>query len=336
MLNYIKIKKAMFLSLFLVWNVHASEYVPDVYQDDYIIVRSGITEAGRVPVHFGDRLSLVIEAEFHGNEVITENLDEQLFERSWGSEKGISLIGAPEQSRIDTNGQTVVRGTYYFQVLDCPGELISCRGNKTYELPIFTLGYQIIDTNGNVLNNKSVRFNPVPGKIVVMQSLDIRGEGGLDKLSNYLGNSGYPAARELSEAEGGSIWPLMTGSLIFLASFFPLLLTSNVTQRTIDNRKARHRWEKVLIHIQEKDNELNDEEWSDLLRRCITWYCMDELDMNPYSWLTDLHRSDESVNVTNVREYFIEVLNQEGIEKQQRSTFVARFKALLKAAGYNG
>ena len=337
MLSYIKLKKVLFLSFLLICNVNASEYVPDVYEDDYIIVRSSIEEAGRIPVHFGDRLSLVIEAEFLGNEVIIENLDEQLFERSWGSEKGISLLGAPLLSRSDLDdGQIVLRSTYHFQVLDCPGELTSCRGNKIYELPIFTLGYQIIDGSGNVLNNKSVRFTPVPGSVVVMQSLDIRGEGGLDKLSNYLGNSGYPAAKELPEGEGSSLWPLMTGSLLFLASFFPLLFTRNVPRRTENNRMAKHRWEKVFMYLQDDSDELNDEEWSDLLRRSITWYCLDELGINPYTWLTDLHKRKESSNITSVREYFVDVLNQEGIAKEQRSTFVASFKELLKGAGYNG
>jgi hypothetical protein len=303
--------------------------VPDVYQDDYIIVRAGIEEAGRVPVHLGDKLSLVIEAEFPGNEVIVENIDEQLFERSWGSEKGISLINPPEIVRNDdTNGTTILRSTFSFQVIDCPGELTSCRGNKLYELPIISLGYQIVDVSGNVVNNKSVRFNPVPGSVVVMQALDIRGEGGLEKLSDYLGNAGYPAALELIKENETGMWPLIIGGLVFFASFFPVLFTNNAPRRTDDPRRARNRWEKVLVFAEDKSDELSDEEWSDLLRRCVTWYCMDEYSINPYTWLSDENTEGESQAVSSLRAYFVEVLNQEGIDKSLRSDYVNKFSAL--------
>jgi hypothetical protein len=332
MLSTKQISKSIIFSLILVWNVSASEYVPDVYQDDYIIVRAGIEEAGRVPVHLGDKLSLVIEAEFSGNEVIVEDLDEQLFERSWGSEKGIRLIHAPEIVRTqEANGITILRSIFSFQVVDCPGEFTSCRGNKTYALPVFSLGYQIVDVSGNVVNNKSVRFNPEPDSVVVMQALDIRGEGGLEKLSTYLGNAGYPAALELIKDNESGMWPLLIGGLIFMVSFFPVLFSKNTTRRTDDPRRARNRWEKVLVFAEDKSNELSDEEWSDLLRRCVTWYCMDEYNINPYTWLSDGNSEGESQAVSNLRAYFFEVLNQEGIDKTLRSDYVNKFSALTSS-----
>ena len=331
MLKYFKLKISILTILLVPGYIHASDYVPDVYQDEYIIVRSGIAEAGRKPVHFGDRLSLIIEAEFSGDEVIIENLDEQLFERSWGSEKGISLIGSPELVRIEhTDGRSVYRSTFYFQILDCPGELTSCRGNKEYELPIFTIGYQIIDASGSVVNNKSVRFNPVPGYVSVIQALDIRGEGGLEKLSAYIGSSGYPAAMTVMGSESGSFQTLLTGGIIFLLGFFPLLLSKGKSGRMDDPRSIKHRWERVLVHIKDGDD-LSNEEWSDLLRRSVTWYCMDELGVNPYSWLSDGNSHGVGPGNSKFRDYFIDVLNQEGVDTEQRSEYINRFIELVNS-----
>lgn len=334
MVTFTKQKIVLSIVVLFSANLFANEYVPEVYEDDYIIVRSGIAEAGKKPVNLGDSVSLIIEAEFPADEVIIENLDEQLFERSWGAEKGISLIDTPELTRKNLpDGKSVVRSTFNFQVLDCPGELTSCRGNKLYELPVFSVGYQIIDGGGNVVNNKSVRFNTIPSNIVVMQALDIRGEGGLDKLSAYLGNSGYPTSMGVPENEAASMWPIFTGGLILLASFFPVLLTnSNTSRRTESRHRLNTRWESILDHISSTSENISDEEYSDLLRRSATWYSLDELGENPYEWISDQKAGNQN---QEFREFFIDVLNQEGINKDKRQEFVKRFSAITSASGFS-
>lgn len=325
---------ASFLLLCISLNLGAAEYVPDVYQDDYIVVRSGIAEAGKKPVNLGDKLSLIIEAEFPANEVIIENLDEQLFERSWGSEKGISLIDVPEVSSVDlSDGKTLIRSIFNFQFLDCPGDLASCRGNKIFELPVFTVGYQIIDNGGNVVNNKSIRFNTVPSNIAVMQALDIRGEGGLEELSAYLGNSGYPAAMSIPDDETASMWPVLAGGLIFLGSFFPVLLTSNSPRRQDTRHRSNTRWEAALNHLSNADENISDEEFSDVLRRSATWYSLDELGANPYDGITEQNNLKHN---KEFREYFIDVLNQERIGQDKRQDYLKRFTSIISAAGYQG
>jgi hypothetical protein len=325
------IRKNLFLALLTtVTCIEAQEYVPQVYQDDYILVRSGIEQAGRSPVHLGDRLSLLIDTEFPAGEVAVENLDEQYFIRNWGSEKGITLITTPELTRSQLGGgQTRVQARFDFQILDCPGELISCRGNKLYELPIFTLGYQILDSGGNVLNNKSVRFNPNPGYIVVMQALDVR-EGPLDDLSAYLGNSGYPSAQGVPDTAGAGTWAILTGSILFLLSFFPVLLRKESVRRVEGTRKAQNRWEKVLAVLQ-KEGDYSDEEWSDLLRRCATWYSMDVLGINPYELLNDENRYSETSRVAEFREYFVDILNQDGIPPEAHGSYLDRFNKFIDA-----
>ena len=321
----------LFLSLlFIVTCLQAQEYVPEVYQDDYIVVRAGIEQAGRKPVHLGDRLSLLIDAEFPAGEVAVENLDEQYFERNWGSEKAISLISTPEVVRIDgERGQTRLLASFNFQIMDCPGEMMSCRGNKLYEFPVFTLGYQILDSGGNVLNNKSVRFNPDPGYIIVMQALDVR-EGPLDDLSAYLGNSGYPAASDLPDTEGAGSWAIVTGSLLFLFSFFPVLFSKQPVRRVEGPRKAQNRWEKVLVALQSQDRDYSDEEWSDMLRRCSTWYCVDVLGINPYELMNDEHRFGETPQITEFREYFMDVLNHDGISPDNQQNYLDTFTKLVE------
>jgi hypothetical protein len=309
----------------------AQEYISEVYQDDYISVRAGIEQAGRKPVHLGDRLTLLIEAEFPAGEVAVENLNEQYFERNFGSEKAISLISTPVLTRMDAGGgQTRIQARFDFQILDCPGDLISCRGNKLYELPVFTLSYQILDSGGNVLNNKSVRFNPDPGYIVVMQALDVR-EGPLDDLTAYLGNSGYPSALSIPDTQGAGSWALLTGSVLFLFSFFPVLFSKDPVRRVEDTRKPRNRWEKALAALQEEGNDYSNEEWSDLLRRCASWYCMDVLGKNPYDLLGDEHRHGETAEVTEFRIFFLDVLNQDGIPPESHRSYLDTFYNLLEA-----
>jgi hypothetical protein len=109
-----------------------------------------------------------------------------------------------------------------------------------------------------------------------------------------------------------------------------LLLVRNTPRRAEDNRKIRRRWEKVLVYVEDKGESLSDEEWSDLLRRCLTWYCRDEMGINPYTWLTEGAGFGESARVSGFREYFMEVLNQEGVGRESRSGYVARFRELIR------
>jgi len=325
-MNSSKLLTGIILYLLVVLNVWSAEYVPEVYQDDYVIVRAGIMETGTNPVHFGDPLTLVVEIDFDDRQVLVENLDDEFFIRSWGSEKGIVLTGASTETPTgQAEDHTTKRVTFVFQVLDCPGDLTACPGHKFYEIPVFSLAYQIIETTGEVVNNKSVRFRPWPGKVVVTQALPVRPEG-LEEFSSYFPGGGYPRAMTVDGHQAGSLWIVLVGGVIFIASFISL---GRGTPHRIDNsNRSGTRWQNVLGLLRDRARELRDDEWADMMRRCVTWYCVDELGLNPYTWLNSAMEPDKLQPFESFRAFFLEVLNQESIEHGRRAGFVDRFSDL--------
>ena len=75
-----------------------------------------------------------------------------------------------------------------------------------------------------------------------------------------------------------------------------------------------------------RESALQDEQWTDALRRCASWFCLDELDANPYAWLTD----DAAVSaqlpksVAAARALFIDIASQNMIEPQKRTEYLHR------------
>jgi len=313
-------------------SVAALEYVPEVYKDEYITIRSGVMESGNQPINLGDLLTLVIEIDFRSNEVLVENLSEDIFRRNWGSEKGLVLISPPDVDlRNNADGTTTLRGLYPFEILGCPGEMISCAGPKMYPLPVVSMGYQIIDASGVVVNNKSVRFNAWPGILTVVPVLPVHHEG-LAEFETYFPDGGYSGSLGYTDRYSGGLWTALAGGLLILSSFAPMLFTAKTPRRLDTSRKSGKRWESVLGILQDETRSLTDEEWSDLIRRCAVWYCLDEYAFNPYNWLSFPDTGTTSVP-QEFRQYFIDVLNEESVDKARRAGLVQRFRQI---AGLNG
>jgi len=325
MLKYCKILLVVILVFPQMKDAYANGYVPEVYQDEQVTVRAGIMEVERGPILFGDLLALTIEIVFNSKEARIENLNEEFFRRSWGSEKGISLSAPPEVIVTNpTRDHTVMRSTYLIQILDCPGAFPVCPGSKHYEIPIFTLGYQIIDESGEVVNNRSVRFRPWPGGVAVAQTLHI-GEEGLEDFAVYFPSGGYPRPLAIESSADTGAWTALLGGLILIAGFAPLLFANkNVTRRVEISGRSSKRWEQALSILRDQTSSMPDEQWADLMRRCTTWYCIDELHFNPYSWLGDDSKASETSSMTAFRSYFLDLLNQESIEIGRRGDYINR------------
>ena len=320
------------LLLVISTSVYALEYVPEVYKDDYVVVRSGVMESGSQPINLGDQLNLTIEIDFKTDEVLVENLSEDIFRRNWGTEKGLVLNNPPLVTVTTVNERiSKLRAVYPFEVLDCPGEVISCPGHKMYTLPVITLGYQILDNSGAVVNNKSIRFNSWPGSLVVTPVLHVDHEG-LGEFASYFPDGAYSGSVGYTDTYTGGLWTALFGGLLVLTSFAPALFASPAPRRTEVSRQSGKRWENVLALLQDNPDRFTDEEWSDLIRRSAVWYCMDEYAFNPYTWLTD-PSSGNTQTLQTFRSYFIDVMNEEGIDKADRSGFVSRFRELAGLSG---
>ena len=325
--------KAGLLFAFLTFSASAQEYVPEVYQDEYVTIRSGVMESGKQPITLGDQLNLSIEIDFKSNEVQVESLTEEIFVRNWGAEKGLSLTGPPVVTLTNHDaGSTTMRAVYPFQAIDCPASLPACPGHKLYPLPVVSMGYQIIDASGAVANNKSVRFNVWPGTLSVTQVLPVEHEG-LGEFSSYFPDGGYSGSLAYTEPYSEGLWTALVGALLLLTSFGSGMFGGdNMPRRTEASRKAGTRWENILGLLQDEKRSLTDEEWSDLIRRCASWYCMDEYAFNPYNWLT-VPDSGQGQDLQTFKPYFFDVMNQESISKGQRAGYVQRFRQLAGLAG---
>lgn len=329
-MSKILFKLALFVSLISV-NVSALEYVPEVYRDEYVTVRSGIAEAGNRPINLGDRLTLRIEIDFRSKEVLVENLSEEIFRRNWGSEKALVMLEAPAVALIDhKDGRATLRGEFPFEVLDCPAELPACPGPKVYPLPVISLGYQIIDASGKPVNNKSIRFNSWPGSLIVTPVLPVHHEG-LEEFSTYFPGGAFSGSLAFTEPHDNGLWAILAGGLLLLTSFMPALFTSRGPRRVEVSLKSGKRWENTLALLQQ-NRSFTDEEWSDMIRRCTVWYCTDEYGINPYSWLASPDKLS-SPSLQAYREYLAEVLDQETIEKGRRADFLSRFGQLTGITG---
>lgn len=312
-------------------NTMALDYVPEVYRDEYVTVRSGIVEAGNQPVNLGDKLTLAIEVEFKANEVLVENLNEDVFRRNWGSEKGLVMTSSPIVTMITgADGRTTMRGEFPFEVLDCPAAMPACPGPKTYPLPVISIGYQIIDASGKPVNNKSIRFNTWPGTLVVTPVLPVHHEG-LEEFASYFPDGAYGGSLAYTEPHNSGTWAIVLGGLLLLTSFVPSLFATKGPRRVEVSMKSGKRWENILVLLQQNPS-FTDEEWSDMIRRCVVWYCSDEYGVNPYSWLASPDKL-QSPTLQAFREFFVEVMNQESISSDRRNGYLGRFGQLAGVTG---
>jgi hypothetical protein len=332
-----RLLQAGFLLYFVVQGgAHAMESVPVVYQDEYVTIRSGVLEVERGPIHLGDPLSLLVEVEFDNSRVRIEKLDGELFKRNWAGEKGIELYAAPVVSRRGgDDGRTVTRGLFRFQILDCPKDLAACPGPKSYNLPNFPLGYRIVDDAGNVLNNMSARFRPWPGVLNVTPALPVSREGVQD-FSTYFPGGAWPPVLALDGHASAGLWIAAAGGLGLIVSFGFLPLKTRAPRRIAVYHGPARRWEKALSALHE--DSLGDDEWADLLRRCVTWYCLDELGRNPYAWLHDgrLPETAAAPVIETLRLFFLDVLKRESVRHGEREPLLGEFRKIAGEAGTTG
>ena len=111
---------------------------------------------------------------------------------------------------------------------------------------------------------------------------------------------------------------IAAGALLLLVGF----LTSERERRpqplAARSHDSNSRWEQALAAL--KDDTIPDDEWSDLLRRCVTWYCVDELGQNPYAWLGE--GTDDVDAPAGAREFFLDLLQQESIGSSRRAAYL--------------
>ena len=129
----------------------------------------------------------------------------------------------------------------------------------------------------------------------------------------------------------GCLLALVAGSLLLALGLCGRFSTTGLLLHGRKKmRPAGSRWEQLLFHL--RDSSLQDEEWTDGLRRCASWFCLDELGVNPYVWLTDDSSSAEisPASTAGARALFTDIASQCGIEPENREEYLARFTQMVK------
>lgn len=320
-----KIRSALIAVMTLTTGLlHASEAsVPVVYQDEFITIHAGVPAVGSRPLHIGDRISLVFELEFDPRRLQPQVLDGDFFVRSFTEQRNIALIEEPKFVETELGSKREVRVTWPFQILGCPGAATSCPGARNYELPTVSLAYQLLDEAGNTLNHKAARFRPWPGSIGITPTLVMpANETG---FSAYFPDGAYPQAASTGMGNGLSWLAAMLGlGLLAVAIAKAPVRRLSVTSSAGDTTSSL-RWQRALAAV--AGTSPGDAERSDLLRRSVTWYCLDELGQNPYQWLREGGEAGGSMEsrASAIRNLFMDLLQRDRIDRKELDGYLQRF-----------
>ena len=309
--------------------------VPVVYQDEHVLVRAGLVETGSQAIHLGDAVSLVVDVEFDAGTVRVETPDDEWFQRALAGVAGIRLyetVAIAEETTKDTRVR--IASQWRVQVLDCPADMLSCPGSKSYELPFMTLSYQLAGGTADRIDSRSARFRPWPGRLDVASSIALQPRQGAT-LTDILPGGAHPPVLADPGASAAGMWLVAGGALLLLASALRTLGQEAQPARAArGTQPADTRWQHALAAT--GDAALTPEERSDVLRRAVTWYCLDELDVNPFAWLgpggADAAPADATL--TGWRELFLDVLGQHSVDAADAKRLADRFEQL--GASRNG
>ncbi len=319
----------MFVALAVALPAAAAELAAEVYRDDSITIRAGLRGSSSQVVHFGDVLVLIIAVSYDPDSVVVQELDAAFFTAAWPAGNGAQLVDwrlrreAKSKSRPDR-----VHATYWFQILGCPDDdTPTCPGDRVYAVPEFVLGYQDLNASGDGAH--SIRFRPWPETLTVSTTLQSDEENQLLPFETYFPAGGYP---DPMVGEDGIRKSFVTAG-ITLALLMGGLIMWPFRLRTQGKTAAdKPRWQQQLQILREVDT-TDDARFLDTLRRCLVWYCNDELQLDPFVWL-DLAESgdasDDDRTHADLRSLFIDLLHNPA---GQGAEFRRRLESIISPAG---
>lgn len=317
-------------ALLLMAATAAASAVPVAYEDDFVTIRSGFSEVGLRPLHLGDVLSLVVAVEFDGDAVQAENLDDAWFERAFG-DVGAMRLAEPAEGTVTTLADGRVRVSTHFrlQFLGCPDAAPNCPGSKSYALPVATISYRLSGSGNGAPDSRSARFRPWPGTVTLASALPVIPGPDVEFSDVFpAGAHATPVAVEPPARSGPLL--LLAGVALLAAGFVTGRRPARSPAMPMRAHRERRRWEIAMADLAR--NELPDEQWADVLRRALTWYCLDELGMNPFGWLGAVHEPARGPGADAARELFLEVLQHERVAPDRRAELLGKLEALTQTS----
>jgi len=255
----------------------------EVYRNDNISVAAGVVDVEKKIIHFGDILTFVVSIYYDPNQIQLQEMDAGYFSNAWPEANGAYLL-SHQSLLFPSSGEFPLesRNIYQFQILACPDNAILCRGTRQYEVPEFTLQYDMLNPSANLVSTESIQFRPWPTGIMVVSAIPLDEEGQLDIFHTYFPAGAYPdplsGQKKMSSGIGfitGGLFLLLGGIWMSPLSFF---------KRRSFIPKPKVRWELQLEQLQTVEYE-TEEHFLDALRRAMVWYCTDELDLDPFYWV---------------------------------------------------
>lgn len=290
----------------------AAVLAAEVYRDDFVTVRAGLQGRSRQVVHFGDVLVLIVAVSYDSNSVEIQELDETLFTLAWPVAKGAHLVDWQSRRSVDReSGHESAYATYRFQILGCPNEgAPTCPGDRSYALPEFEIGVEYFDGSGESAH--SIRFRPWPQTLRVSTTLQNDDEDQLLPFEAYFPAGGYPEPMFGEESIRKSFVTAGISLALLIGGLFMWPFHSRTQEKTAAEQP---RWQQQL-QILDESADGDDVRYADSLRRCLVWYCNDELKLDPFVWL-DLaesgSQSDEALDDESrhaaLRSLFIDLLH---------------------------
>ena len=298
----------------------AAELAAEVYRDDSITIRAGLQGSSSQVVHFGDVLVLIIAVSYDPDSVVVQEFDAAFFTAAWPASNGAQLVDwRIRHDRISDSRLKRMHVAYRFQILGCPDDdTPTCPGDRVYALPEFVLAYEDLNASGD--SARSVRFRPWPRRLTVATTLQSDEENQLLPFGTYFPAGGFPDPMIGEDrirkhfVTAGITLALLMGGLIM----WPF--RSRTQGKTAADKP---RWQQQLQVVREADI-ADDARFLDALRRCLVWYCNDELQLDPFVWL-DLAESgdasDDDRTHADLRSLFIDLLHNpagQGVEFRRR------------------
>lgn len=279
-----------------------AELAPQVYRDAGFAVRAAVPRAALDEIRLGDALALVIEVEGRTKGAALAAGAGEHLAGAWDATPGLVLQDSDVRRLPGTDdGGTLLVARFHFQVLGCPGAARSCGGERVYSLPEFNLAVR--DESGE----RRIAIRVWPEQFTVGTAIAVDANGDLLPFDKYFPTAAYPSpsrvhdGRRMSAIAAGVAAFFLSGGLLMWPFF----------SRRLDSAPGQARWRSQLERL-EQDPPDDEARYYDALRRCLLWYCHDELELDPFIWLELAEAEHEPAAMrwqAPLRELFSEVLN---------------------------
>lgn len=264
----------------------AQQQFPEVFRDENVVVYAGIPGVeGEQKLHFGDVLTLVVQVRYDNERVRVPVPDSKFFGSAWTESEG-AYFRTVESLQHGVDGGIQDEYRFQFQLMACPAAQPLCRGDRLYQVPEFTLAYELIDAEGAVTGEKEAAFRPQQQKVTVSTSLELGEEGELQSFQSYFPNGAFPPPLSGVDSRAASIGVIAGGLLLLLGGV--LMSPFSFFKRKAEVSINSDRWEPILNQLR-AGNFPDDAHQLDAMRRCLVWYCTDKLGVDPFYWVKNEH-----------------------------------------------